>query len=115
MAGEQHRLSVPVSYSGEERKVDVEPPVGAALSRDIARGARSDRAAEAEIDRFIEHRAMKLKLENQERAEEEAWAEPTRKANAAREAELKAAWCEYHQSQAERHRATLEALLGGPS
>jgi hypothetical protein len=87
--------------------VDVEPPVGAALSRDIS---RSDEAAEAEITRFIERRSVTLKRENQQQAEEAAWAESTRKANAAREAELKAAWCEYHQSQAERHRATLEAL-----
>jgi len=50
------------------------------------------------------------RLEEGERAEEEAWRESTRRANAVREAELKAAWCEFHQEQAERHRATLEAL-----
>jgi hypothetical protein len=87
--------------------VDVEQP-GRALNRDLS--SRSPDAAEREIDRFIEHRSMKLKLEERDRAEEAAWAESKRKANAAREAELKAAWCEYHQSQAERHRATLEAL-----
>jgi hypothetical protein len=92
----------------ERRGVDVEPPVGAALSRDIS---RSDEAAEAEITRFIERRSVTLKRENQQQAEEAAWAESTRKANAAREAELKAAWSAYHLDQAERHRAVLEQLI----
>jgi hypothetical protein len=90
----------------ETRRVDV----GKALSHDIVSGARSDEAAEAEIDRFISKRSKALKAENRERREEEAWAESTKKINAAREAELKAAWCEYHQEQGRRHRAVLEAL-----
>lgn len=88
--------------------MDVEPPVGAALSRDIA--SRSDEAAEAEITRFIERRSVTLKRENQQQAEEAAWAESTRKANALREAELREQWSSFHLDQAARHRATLEAL-----
>jgi hypothetical protein len=89
--------------------VDVEKPVGAALSRDLSSGSRWD--ADAEIDRFIERQSVKLRRENQERREAEAWAESTRKANATREAELRAEWCEYHQEQGRRHRAVLEALV----
>ena len=87
--------------------MDVEKPVGAALSRDISR-SRWD--ADAEIDRFIERRSKTLERENRERAEEAAWEESTRKANAAREAELREQWCSYHLDQAARHRATLAAL-----
>jgi hypothetical protein len=53
---------------------------------------------------------MKLRRENQQHAEEQAWRKSTRKANAAREAELREQWCEYHQEQERRHRAVLEAL-----
>jgi hypothetical protein len=86
--------------------VDVEKP-GQALSRDIS---RSNWDADAEIDRFIERRSRTLKRENQQQAEEAAWAESTRKANAAREAELREQWSSFHLDQAARHRATLEAL-----
>jgi hypothetical protein len=85
--------------------------VGKALSRDIASEARSDEAAEAEIDRFIEKRSKALKAENRERREEEAWKESSEKANAAREAELREQWSSYHLDQAERHKAVLEDLV----
>jgi hypothetical protein len=94
----------------EIRHVDeakLEPPVGAALSRDIS---RSDDAASQEIDRFIERRSKALERENQERAESEAWAESTRKASALREAELREQWYSCHLGQAARHRAVLEDL-----
>jgi hypothetical protein len=82
---------------------------GRSLNRDIATN-RSPEAAERELDRFIEHRSVKLRRENKERAEEEAWRESTRKANAVREAELREQWSSFHLDQAARHRATLEAL-----
>jgi hypothetical protein len=91
--------------------VDVEQPVGAPLGRDIARGARSDGAAEREINRFIEHRSMKLRLENQERAEEAAFAESTRRANERHREQIRAEWHLHHQDQAERLRNTLEQLI----
>jgi uncharacterized protein YjaG (DUF416 family) len=85
----------------------LEPPVGAALSRDIS---RSNWDADAEIDRFIERRSRTLRRENQQQAEEAAWAESTRKANAAIEAELREQWSSWHLGQAARHRAVLEDL-----
>jgi len=81
-------------------------PVGKALSHDLAPGE----TVEQDLDRFIERRALALTPESKADREEELWVESTRRHNRAREAELKAAWCEYHQEQAERHRATLEAL-----
>jgi hypothetical protein len=86
--------------------VDVEPSIGAALSRDIAKGE----LVEQELTRFIEVRDRKRRLQERDRAEEEAWRESTRKANALREAELREQWSSFHLDQAARHRATLEAL-----
>jgi hypothetical protein len=37
--------------------------------------------------------------------------ESVRRYNARREEENRLAWCEYHQGQAERHRAVLEELI----
>jgi hypothetical protein len=88
--------------------VDVEKP-GQALSRDLSSGSRWD--GDAEVDRFIQRRSIELRRENQERREQEAWAESTRKANALRESELREQWCEYHQDQAERHKAVLVSLI----
>jgi hypothetical protein len=37
--------------------------------------------------------------------------ESVQRHNARRSEEMRAAWCEYHQLQAARHRAILEALI----
>ena len=86
--------------------MDVEHLPGRFINRDISKGE----VVEAELDAFISRHDKMRRIKEGERAEEEAWRESTRRANAVREAELKAAWCEFHQEQAERHRATLEAL-----
>jgi hypothetical protein len=93
------------SESGAEADVDIEKP-GRALSREISQGE----IVEADLDRFIEGRSKTLEAENREHFEEAAWAESARRHNAAREAQLREAWCTYHQEQAGRHRAVLEAL-----
>jgi hypothetical protein len=41
----------------------------------------------------------------------ELWQESVLRYNARRSEELRAAWCEYHQGQAARHRGVLEALI----
>jgi hypothetical protein len=88
--------------------VEAEEPrePGKALKRDIS----AAETAETSITNLIERRHDRRVAEEGERAEEEAWKESVRKHNAAREAELRSAWCEYHQDQGRRHRATLEAL-----
>jgi hypothetical protein len=90
--------------------VDVEQAEpGRSLSRDLS--SRSPDAAEREIDSFIEHRSMKLKLEERDRAEEQAWAESTRRANEKRLQQARYEWHWHHTTQAERLRNTLELLI----
>jgi hypothetical protein len=81
--------------------------VGKALNRDISKGEIVD----ADLDNFIERRDKMRRIEEGERREEEAWKESVRKANAAREAELREQWSSYHLDQAERHKAVLEDLV----
>jgi hypothetical protein len=87
--------------------VDAEQLLGQVLSRDITRGAQVD----GELDAFIERRHKERVKAEGERAQEEAWRESERKHNAARDAELRDAWCSYHQEQAARHRAILVSLI----
>jgi hypothetical protein len=42
---------------------------------------------------------------------EPSYVESVRRYNARRADEMRAAWCEYHQGQAARHRAVLETLI----
>jgi len=81
--------------------------VGKALDRDLAPGEQVD----AVLDHFIEVRDRQRRKEEGERAEAEAWVESTRRYNAVRDAKLRDAWCEYHQEQAERHKALLADLV----
>jgi hypothetical protein len=85
----------------------VDVAVGKALNRALAGDAQVD----AEIDAFISRQDQKRRREEGERQEEMAWMESTRKHNAARDAELRAEWSEYHQEQAERLRANLAVLV----
>ena len=64
---------------------------------------------EGELDNFISRRHEK-RVEEGERPAEEMWAESERRYAARRREENRAAWRKYHQDQAARHRATLEAL-----
>ena len=69
--------------------------------------ARSE-AVEAELSRQIEKRSSR-EMDPDER--EELWRESVRCYNARRREKLRAAWHEYHQGQAVRHRAVLESLI----
>jgi hypothetical protein len=60
------------------------------------------------IEKLIEKRSSK-EMDPDER--EELWQESVRDYTARRREEMRAAWCEYHQGQAVRHRAVLEALI----
>jgi len=67
-------------------------------------------AVEAELDNFISRRHKKRVEEEGERPAEEMWAESERRYAARRREENRAAWRRYHEDQAARHRATLQAL-----
>lgn len=71
---------------------------------DIARGEM----VEKELDAMIERRSRR---EPDPDEREELWKKSVRHYNERRQEELRAEWCEYHQSQAARHRATLEDLI----
>ena len=71
---------------------------------DTVHGERAD----AELNRMIERRP-RTGEDPEER--EELWKGSVRRYNARRREEMRAAWCEYHQGQAERHRRTLRDLI----
>jgi hypothetical protein len=71
--------------------------------------ARSE-AVDAELDRLISKRASQDRPPDEDE-QEELWKASVRAYTARRREEMRAAWHEYHQGQAARHRATLAALI----
>jgi hypothetical protein len=65
---------------------------------------------DAELDRLISKRASQDRTPDPDEREE-AWKASVRRYNARRREEMRAAWCEYHQGQAARHRGVLEELI----
>ena len=72
-----------------------------------AKGIRADNEANA----FIAKRDAQRKQTEGKRPVEVAWAESTGRYDAARLARMRAAWADYHRTMADRHRATLAALV----
>ena len=72
---------------------------------DIARGEM----VEKQFDALIQRRARKGDVDPDER--EALWQTSVRRYNARRREEMRAAWHEYHQGQAARHRVVLEKLI----
>jgi hypothetical protein len=66
-------------------------------------------AADAELVRMLERRSRQGEVDPDER--EGLWKESVRAYTARRREEMRAAWHEYHQVQAARHRAVLESLI----
>jgi hypothetical protein len=71
---------------------------------------RSDEAVDAELDRLISKRASQDTRPDPDE-KEELWKASVRAHNAGRREEMRAAWAAFHEGQAERHRATLGALI----
>ena len=63
-----------------------------------------------ELDRLISKRASQDRRPDPDE-QHELWKASVRAHNASRDEEMRAAWCEYHQGQAARHRAVLEDLI----
>jgi hypothetical protein len=63
-----------------------------------------------ELDRLISKRASQDRAEDPDEREE-IWKASVRAYNRRREEENRAAWAAFHEGQAARHRATLEALI----
>jgi len=64
---------------------------------------------EKELNAFIERRSRKGEVDPDEL--EPSYMESVRRYDARRRAEMRAAWCEYHQGQAERLRCLVEPLI----
>ena len=73
---------------------------------DVARGD----TANAELDRLISKRASQDRRPDPDE-QEATWKVSVARYNADRREEMRAAWCEYHQGQAARHRAVLAELI----
>jgi hypothetical protein len=70
---------------------------------DITRGE----LVEKELDAMIGRRSRQKDPDE----EHELWKESVRRYTARQREEMRAAWCEHHQGQAARLRATLESLI----
>jgi hypothetical protein len=71
--------------------------------------ARTD-TVDAELDRLICKRASQDRRPDPDE-QEELWKASVKAYTARRREEMRAAWHEYHQDQAARHRAVLESLI----
>src|SRR5215212_11133757 len=82
-------------------------PIGAALGRNLGSPTAPGEAVEAELDRLIERRSR------QKDPDEESWLwqESVKRYEEERLKVARLAWHAFHCGQAERHRATLQALI----
>jgi hypothetical protein len=87
--------------------VDVAAQPGRAIGRDIGRGE----AVEPEMDAFISKRHDRRVAEEGERQAEEPWRASVRACEEKRQRMARLEWHAFHCGQAERHRATLQALI----
>ena len=79
---------------------------GALLAQDRAEGEKAER----DLDILISKREKARRSDDAGRAREELWQASVRRYSAARDAELREQWHEYHTDHASRLRANLEAL-----
>jgi hypothetical protein len=79
---------------------------------DVARDISHTERTEKELDILITRRHDERRTEEGERPAEEAWMESERRYAQRRREKNRLAWAAYHEDQAARHRATLEALIG---
>ncbi len=83
------------------------PSDGAPDHEQYVRGIRADK----EANTFIAKREAQREAAGEPRSAQAIWRESERHYDAARLGRMRAAWCEYHRGQAERHRAALGALV----
>jgi AAA domain len=121
---EQVRLSVPASlyrdrdagtiavFTRSERSSSL-PTSSWAMEREELDGVEISRgeSVEHDLNRLIERRHDHRTAEERHRPSEELWQESVERYNAERDRQLKTEWAEYHQGQAERHRAVLKGLI----
>jgi hypothetical protein len=82
-------------------------PIGVALSRNLGNPTAPGEAVEAELDRLIERHSRQKDPDK----ESELWRESVRAYEEKRWQMARLEWHAFHCGQAERHRATLQALI----
>jgi hypothetical protein len=82
-------------------------PIGVALSRNLGSPTAPGEAVEAELDRLIERRSRQKDPDE----ESELWRASVRAYEEKRQRMARLEWHAFHCGQAERHRATLQALI----
>src|SRR5215204_5047025 len=82
-------------------------PIGAALNRNLGSPTAPGEGVEAELNRLIERRSR----QNDPEEESELWKANVRAYEEKRRQMARLEWHAFHCGQAERHRATLQALI----
>src|SRR5215216_5912132 len=82
-------------------------PIGAALNRNLGSPTAPGEGVEAELDRLIQRRSRQKDPEE----ESELWKANVRAYEEKRRQMARLEWHAFHCGQAERHRATLQALI----
>ena len=82
-------------------------PIGAPLSRNQGSPTAPGEAVESELDRLIERRSRQKDPDEESRL----WQESVKRYEEKRRQMARLEWHAFHCGQAERHRATLQALI----
>jgi hypothetical protein len=85
----------------------IDEPIGAGLSRNLGSPTAPGEAVEADLNRLIERRSRQRDADE----ENELWKESVRAYEEKRRQVARLEWRAFHCGQAERHRATLQALI----
>jgi hypothetical protein len=85
----------------------IDEPIGAALNRNLGNPVAPGEAVESELDRLIERRSRQVDPDE----ESELWKASVRAYEEKRRQVARLEWHAFHCGQAERHRATLQALI----
>jgi hypothetical protein len=89
----------------------IDEPIGEPLSRNLGSPTAPGEAVEAELDRLITRRHDTRVSSEGERQAEEMWQESVKRYEEERRQVARLEWHAFHCGQAERHRATLQALI----
>jgi len=87
--------------------VVIDEPIGAGLNRNLGSPTAPGEAVEADLNRLIERRSRQKDPEE----ESALWQESNKRYEEERRQMARLEWHAFHCGQAERHRATLQALI----
>ena len=85
----------------------IDEPIGTGLSSNLGNPVAPGEAVEADLNRLIERRSRQKDPDEESRL----WQESAKRYEEERRQVARLVWHAFHCGQAERHRATLQALL----